>query len=152
MRARATLQPNYITVTTIPPLSAQDGFCPAMYSLALMLASGRGGKRDIDGAKFWYGRAAAKGHPSAMHNLATLLYESNDTSPEALHLRRARELWESAAALGHAGAHTGLGVMYKNAKGELSTPTIHHPTVRLTSDHPTTQPIIHRGQEGRAAR
>ena len=134
--------------------------CSLLHTRRLPLG---GDGRDVSGAMAWYGKAASKGHPSAMHNLASTLYQhhtrhdnnrlsliqsqrqSGGNSTEALgqqrgqeheqgethgkgegeggegdgwgdraqDLTRARALWESAAALGHAGAHTGLGVMVR---------------------------------------
>jgi hypothetical protein len=58
-------------------------------------------------AELWFSRAAAAGIAEAQYQLAAMMFEQTDTAARGL------ELLKAAAADGHAGANTRLGVFYQ---------------------------------------
>ena len=50
-------------------LSAEKGLTQAQHNYAVLCETGSGVERDLDKAKFWFSRAAAKGHEPAMREM-----------------------------------------------------------------------------------
>ena len=50
-------------------LSAEKGLTQAQHNYAVLCETGSGVERDLDKAKFWFSRAAAKGHEPATREM-----------------------------------------------------------------------------------
>lgn len=92
--------------------AAELGHISAQNNLGTMYESGEGVKEfkiDLEKAAYWYGRSADQGNPSAMVNLGALYFNGKGVPVD---YARARELFETAAALGSETAYKYLCKMY----------------------------------------
>ncbi|HZE27867.1 MAG TPA: tetratricopeptide repeat protein, partial [Terriglobales bacterium] len=83
-------------------------------NLASMYFTGRGVRRDLQEAAFWFHAAAERGVPEAQNNLAVLYYTGagvpRDYAESARWVRR-------AADQGYVAAQADLGYLYEQGKG-----------------------------------
>jgi TPR repeat protein len=85
-------------------LQASEGNAQAMHNLGFLLE-----KKDVEGAKEWYEKAAALGNAAAMNNFGTLLEKEKD--------KEGAKVWyEKAIALSNADAMTNLGRLLHQEK------------------------------------
>jgi TPR repeat protein len=53
-------------------MAAEQGLTSSQYNVGVCYEKGDGVERDLDEARRWYARAAAKGHQAAIERLAEL--------------------------------------------------------------------------------
>ena len=103
-------------------LAEETGTALAQYRYGRVLASGRGGPKDLPGAVDWLTKAADQNHAEAM-TLLSRIYLSNisDSQDESTGLERdpakAADLLARAAALGEAEAQYYLSLLYAEGDG-----------------------------------
>ncbi|EGB04884.1 hypothetical protein AURANDRAFT_31902 [Aureococcus anophagefferens] len=86
-------------------LSANQGYTYAENSLGCCYMDGAGTEVDLGKARYWFERAAAKGHENAIQNLARL------------DARKAAKIYRRAVELGDVRAMTRLGGLYRTGSG-----------------------------------
>lgn len=93
--------------------SALAGFPAAQASLALMLATGKAGHQDNNGAVYWWSRAAEQGDAESQYNLALMFERGIGVSPDST---LAKHWLQKAAEQGIVIAQTRLGLAYATGK------------------------------------
>lgn len=94
---------------------AAIGNAQAMNNLGAQYGRGRGGlPQDYAKAREWYEKAAAKGNPKAMENIAWLYTNGNGVQRD---LVKAKDWFEKAADLGLPSAMARVGIHYIDALG-----------------------------------
>lgn len=89
---------------------ARAGDTDAQFNMGVALQFGRGIERDPEKAKYWYQKAAHRGHAEAQFNLAWLLEQS-------LQFDQAFHWYREAAAQGLAKAQRAVALMYGEGRG-----------------------------------
>lgn len=97
----------------LKPLAFQ-GYAKAEATIGWMYHTGKGAKKDIKLARFWYEKAAAQNHPIALNNLG-VFYEKGMGVHKDLH--KAFHWYKESAEWGYSYAQYNLGNMYKSGKG-----------------------------------
>lgn len=92
--------------------AAKLGHTEACYYTGLYLHQGKGVKKDLDEAVFWYKKAALKHEKNALYHLAMILIKSNHNDYHQIFV-----LLEEAAKLDHPHAQYNLAVMYQKGDG-----------------------------------
>jgi localization factor PodJL len=100
--------------------AADLGYPQAELQLGHLYETGYPGlNRDLAEARKWTQKAAEAGLPSAMHNLAMLIY-NGEGGPKSQTL--AAQWFRQAAELGLADSQFNLGLLYENGKGVRANP------------------------------
>jgi localization factor PodJL len=100
--------------------AADLGYPQAQLQLGHLYESGYPGlAQDLVQARRWTEKAAEAGLPSAMHNLAMLIY-NGEGGPKSQPL--AAQWFRQAAELGQVDSQFNLGLLYENGKGVHANP------------------------------
>lgn len=111
---QAWQQGDFVAVRTGLKQLAEGANDPvAHYRYGRVLAEGRGGPRDLDGAVMWLEKAVAQNHAPAATLLARLLLSSKSRRDPA----GAARLFTSAATRGDTEAQYYLGLLYQSGNG-----------------------------------
>ncbi|EGB06480.1 hypothetical protein AURANDRAFT_29118, partial [Aureococcus anophagefferens] len=90
-------------------LAADQGYTDAEQNLGCCYMGGEGTEVDLGKARYWFERAAAKGHEKAIQALARL--DARTGSGVKLDKKKAERLFRMAADRGDAGAQSNLGIL-----------------------------------------
>ncbi|MFV2058136.1 MAG: SPOR domain-containing protein, partial [Thiohalomonadales bacterium] len=93
---------------------ANEGYRDAQATLAWMYHTGKGVKKNLRAAHYWYTRASDQKHIIAANNLG-VFYEQGLGVQQ--NLGRAAEMYLEAAELGYSYAQYNLGMLYHNGQG-----------------------------------
>jgi TPR repeat protein len=93
-------------------LAADRGYTSAEYNLAISYKKGEGVDVDLEEARRWYARAAAKGHEKAAFALSCMLYNEGPSS-----YRESFRYCKLAADRGYTSAEYNLAISYKKGEG-----------------------------------
>ena len=88
---------------------ADAGDAEAQNELAVILAHGKGGAKDVAKAVEWWQKAATQGSADAQYNLGLTYALGNGVQVDVV---KALHGYRAAAAQGHPGAQNNLGVIY----------------------------------------
>ena len=88
---------------------ADAGDAEAQNELAVILAHGKGGAKDVAKAVEWWQKAATQGSADAQYNLGLTYALGNGVQVDVV---KALHWYRAAAAQGHPGAQNNLGVIY----------------------------------------
>lgn len=112
--AQAMQAGDYAQARTLLRDRAQGGDAQAQLNLGALLATGRGGTRDLDQAARWYRKAAEQGSPGAQYNLGTLYAQGEGLKRD---MTEAVRWWRKAAEQGVIAAQYNMGAASADGVG-----------------------------------
>ena len=100
---------------TLYARSAEGGYAPAQYNVAMMYANGESVNVDYQQAAYWFGRSAAQGFAPAQYRLGEMYYFGRGGLIKDL--KKALQLFESASDQGDPDAQVNLAVLLGSGEG-----------------------------------
>ncbi|EGB11477.1 hypothetical protein AURANDRAFT_4677, partial [Aureococcus anophagefferens] len=96
-------------------LAADQGYTRTEFNLGCCCRDGEGTEVDLGKARFWFERAAAKGHEAATRSLANAYHLGRLGLVKSD--KKAAKIWKRAVELGNVDAMNCLGLLYENGSG-----------------------------------
>lgn len=93
---------------------AVTGYAKAEATMGWIYQTGKGAKKDLQKARYWYTRASYQSHEIALNNLGVFYEQGLGVGKN---YQKAMDYYRSAANLGYSFAQYNLGMLYLNGHG-----------------------------------